>query len=75
MELLIETNDTDPTVKAGLYYAKPIDVSELRGFIVRLILSHRFHSGLDFSEEVGETTATRAADAIVKYMKEGNDGR
>ena len=70
MELLIETNNTDSTGKAGLYYAEPIDVGELRGFIVKLILSHRFHSGLDYSEEIGEDTATRVANAIVEYMKE-----
>ena len=70
MELLIETDNTDPTVRAGLYYAKPIDVSELRRFIVKLILSHRFHSGLDYSEEIGESTATNVAEAIVGYMKE-----
>ena len=69
MEILIETNDTTPFNNAGLYYAKPIDMAKFESFIIKLILSYRLHSHLDYSEEIGESTAKRIASAIISKLQ------
>lgn len=70
MQLLIETNDTSPFNKAGLFYAKPIDKDLLQRFIVKLILSYRLHSHHDYSEEIGEITAKSISASILKYLED-----
>jgi len=68
-KLLIETNqDVDPVDDSGLFYAKPVDIEQATNDIKSYILRCRFHSGLDFAEEITEQTALNTAIGIINIL-------
>ena len=67
--LLIETDqDIDPVDDSSLFYAKPINKYEVIDALKDYILRYRFHSGLDYSQEIGEQTAIKVAGGIYNIL-------
>lgn len=67
--LLIATDMVEPLDNTGLYYAKPLDDKKSVVKIKDYLLKRGLHSGLNYAEEISETTANGIASDIINILK------